>query len=314
MQEIINGETNSVDLTIYSGGSLVDADDSVVVSVYDADDSTETLLVSGSATNEPVLGIYSYQLTPTITSLDRVLKIVWQYNINSIATNSTIFIAVVTPYARVSDIVDYYSLGTKPQDPNYKSDTEIATLERISRTIIEGYSGQKFSRRSGFQEVFGDGSDAIWLTEPMISIDQMYENSRIAIDNTISPAYNNFGFPLEITQTGKTIRIVNVDWDVRYDNNIDPTVLYYGRFRNHSRYKFVGKIGWNYVPQDIKLCATLLVGDLLANDAAWRIKYLKKISLSEIDFEMAPGAFNGTGNLLVDNILDSYRNTGIVII
>jgi hypothetical protein len=41
---------------------------------------------------------------------------------------------------------------------------------------------------------------------------------------------------------------------------------------------------------------------------------LNDISLSEVSFKMMAGAFNGTGNLLVDNMLDMYRNVGIVII
>ena len=47
---------------------------------------------------------------------------------------------------------------------------------------------------------------------------------------------------------------------------------------------------------------------------AIQTQYLKKVDLSEISFEMAGGAFNGTGNITVDNILDQYRHQNIVII
>ena len=129
-----------------------------------------------------------------------------------------------------------------------------------------------------------------------------------------STSYNTFGFGLEITQTSRLVRIINTSWDVRYDNQVDPTVLYYGRFRQHARYKFYGEIGWTYVPQDIKYCAIKLAGNILSHDAQWRERYLKKVNLSEISFELADGAFNGTGDVIVDSILDNYRNTGIVII
>ena len=58
----------------------------------------------------------------------------------------------------------------------------------------------------------------------------------------------------------------------------------------------------------------MLVGDMLTNDYNWRNKYLNKVNLSEISFSMAGGAFNGTGNIAVDNILDLYRNIRIVVI
>ena len=237
-----------------------------------------------------------------------------KYSVNSSSTTQSTFYEILTPYTTVSDIVDYYNFGTNPSDLNYRNYDQIAQSEKIARTVIEGYTGQKFGKRIGSQEVFGNGSDACFLTEPMTVLNKLYENDILVYDNTQDPVFNQFGFELMITQTGKTIRIVNAGWDVRYDNNIDPSILYYGRFRNNSRYKFEGVIGWNYVPANVKLAATILSGDYLANDAAWRIKYLKEVSLSEITFKMSAGAFNGTGNLLVDNMLDMYRNVGIVII
>lgn len=314
MQEINNGDFENLELVIIKNGQEINADDDVLVNIYDADDLSNTVLSSGSATNEPQNGLYVYEVGPDITSLNRVLRAEWTYSISGQEITKSSFHQVVNPYTTVSDIVDYYNYGVKPSDVNYIHSDEIRRAERLARTVINGYTGQQFGKRHGFQEVFATGSDAVFLTEPMLSIEKMYENDILVIDNTVDPAYNSFGFEIELTQTKKTIRIVNVDWDVRYDNNIDPSVLYYGRFRNHSRYKFEGVIGWNYVPTDIKLAATLLAGDYLANDAAWRIKYLSEVSMSEVSFKMRSGAYNGTGNLLVDNILDQYRNTGIVVI
>lgn len=314
MQEINNGDFENLELVIIRGGQETNADGNVTVRIYDADDSTNTIITSGSALNAPPYGLYTFEVGPSITSLNRLLRAEWSYQLSGQNVTKSSYHQIVNPYTTVSDIMDYYNYGVKPSDINYVHPDEIRRAERLARTVINGYSGQQFGKRYGSQEVFGAGSDAIFLTEPMLSIDKMYENDRLAIDNTASPAYNNFGFPLELSQTNKIIRIVNVDWDIRYDNNIDPTVLYYGRFRNNSRYRFQGIIGWNYVPADIKLAATLLAGDYLSNDAAWRIKYLSEVSLSEVSFKMKAGAYNGTGNLLVDNILDSYRNTGIVVI
>lgn len=315
MQEIHSGATDKIQLVIYRDGNKVDADGTVTVQIYNADDSNKTVIVSGSAYNEPYLGLYSFEIGPSVTSINRVLKIIWSYSVNGNSTTETNYVEIVTPYATVSDIIDYYGFGTRPQDNNYKSHAQITNMEKLARTVINGYTGQQFSLRYGSQEVTGNGSDAAWLTEPIQSIDSIYENGTMVYSaSNGSVKYNTFGFDLEITQTSKVVRIVNNSWDVRYDNQVDPTVLYYGRFRNQSRYKFTGLIGWNYVPQDVKLAAILLAGDYMSNDSAWRVKYLNKISMSEVSFEMKAGAYNGTGNLIVDNILDQYRNVGIVII
>ena len=314
MQQINNGDFEELELVIVRNNEKVDADGTVLVSIYDADDSNNTVIVSGSATNQPMHGHYAFGVDATVTGLNKVIRADWLYTVNSSSVVQSTFYEIVTPYTTVSDIVDYYNLGSSPSDLNYRPYDQIRNAERLARTVIEGYTGQKFGKRNGSQEVFGNGSDACFMTEPMVKLNKMYENDALLYDATQSPVFNDFGFDLILTQTNKTVRILNTGWDVRYDNNIDPSVLYYGRFRNHSRYKFEGVIGWNYVPPNVKLAATILAGDYLSNDAAWRIRYLNEVSMGQVTFKMTAGAFNGTGNILVDNMLDVYRNVGIVII
>jgi hypothetical protein len=313
LQQIHNGTTQTITLDIYSQGQLMNADGSVIVKITDADTGT-VLVSSASAVGQTPLGKYTYEVTPDITQSNRVLQVLWSYTLGGKATSQTQFVEVVTPYALVSDIISYYKLGAAPSQPNYYSEQEIMIAENIARTQINNYTMQDFGNRYDYQEIFGIGSDAIQLTERMLAVDKLYENDELVIDYTASPTYNSFGFDVELTQTGKALRIKTNLFDTRYDNQVDPTIIAYGKFRNNSRYKIVGKIGYNYVPQDIKLCTLLLCGDLLSNDAAWRNKYLKKVTLAEVSFELSAGALNGTGNVIVDGILDQYRNINIVVI
>lgn len=313
MQEIHNGTQETVTLVIYKQGQLTNADGNVLINITDADDGT-VLLSSASATSNDPPGEYSYEITPDLTQLNRVIKIKWSYSLSGKSTSQTQFAQIVTPYATVSDIVDYYNIGVKPSDINYQSQSNIIMAEQVARTIINNYTSLNFGKRYGSQEIFGSGSDALELVEKMIDIDKVYENTSLTIDYTASPTYNSFGFDVELSPTGKAVRIINDFADVRYDNQVDPTIVYYGKFRKNARYTIVGEIGYDYVPQDIKLCSLLLCGDLLSNDAAWRTKYLKKVNLAEVSFELGGGAFNGTGNVIVDGILDQYRNYNIVVI
>lgn len=313
MQEIHNGTQETVTLVIYKQGQLTNADGNVLINITDADDGT-VLLSSASAVNDPPTGEYSYEITPDLTQLNRVLKIKWSYALGGKNTSQIQFAQIVTPYATVSEIVDYYNLGTKPSEINYQSQSNIIAAEQIARTMINNYTSLDFGKRYGSQEIFGSGSDALELTEKMLYVDKVYENTNLTIDYTASPTYNTFGYDVELSPTGKAVRIINDFADVRYDNQVDPTITYYGKFRNNARYTIVGEIGYDYVPQDIKLCSLLLCGDLLSNDAAWRTKYLKKVTLAEVSFDLAAGAFNGTGNVIVDGILDQYRNYNIVVI
>ena len=294
---------------------MVQADSVPYVYIYDADNDASPITgYSGLATDLTAPGEYAYTLNPALTNIQRVLKVVWHYSVNGIVFDQQDFYRISSVYSTVSDIIDFLGYNATPAEINYMPPDRISAAEIVARTIIDGYTGQSFYTYYGTQEQFGVGSDAIECVERMVTLDKVWENDQLMIDNTVTPVYNNFGFKLEISPTGKAVRIINAGWDVRYDNQVDPAVLYYGRFRDGARYKFQGQLGYKYVPEDIKLASMMLVGDILSNDYNWRNKYLKKVDLSEISFEMAGGAFNGTGNVTVDNILDQYRNVNIVII
>lgn len=313
MQQIHNGSYERVELAIYKNGNFINADGAVLVNITDAD-TGYVFVTNASAINLPPDGKYGYEITPDITATDCVIKINWSYSINGQSTSQNTFAQIVTPYNTVSEIIDYYSIGVKPSDINYVSEQEMVNAEKLARTQINTYTNDDFGKKYGVQEHFGNGSDALELIERMLTIDKLYENDVLLIDNTASPVYNNFGYEVEITLTGWALRIKTDLGNVRYDNQVDPTIMYYGRFRDQARYKVYGYIGYQYVPEDIKICSMLLIGDYLAKDAAWRQKYLKKVNLAEVSFELGGGAFTGTGNVIVDQILDQRRNLGIVVI
>ena len=318
MQTLVREAREQIVLGVFKDGKLTPADSTPTFVVIDAD--TEDQISNGTAipkldgNGDPTGNYYLIADPETETALNRVLKVTWSFALDGYDTTHIDYYKVETPYASLDDIYDYHGWSAQPSDLNYMDPHEITKAEKLARTIIIGYTNQDFGLRYGLQEEFGRGSDALELLEVMQSIDKVWENDILVIDNTTDPVYNTFGFSMELTLTNKAVRIYNPGWSVRYDNQVDPAILFYGRFRNNSRYKFEGLIGYKYVPEDIKLASMMLVGDMLTNDYNWRNKYLNKVNLSEVSFSMAGGAFNGTGNIAVDNILDLYRNIRIVVI
>jgi hypothetical protein len=316
LQTINTNSQEKIRLEVYNNGILSQADSTPLLSIFDADnDSNPIVGFSGlNAYDELPNGIYSFLLTPAITNINRTLEIRWSYRVNSVPVIQTDFYAVETPYSTVSETIDFLQLGSVPSQINYVDPKSIVNAEKLSRTIIEGYTGIKFYKYYGGQELRGIGSNTIQLTERMISLDQIYENEILVYNKNQSPVYNTFGYTTEISPTGYSLRIWYPGWPNGWDNQMDPNIYEYGRFRDNYLYRFVGEIGYKYVPEDIKLASMLLTQDIISNDYNWRNKYLSKVKLSEISFEMAKGAFNGTGNITVDNILDQYRKANIVII
>lgn len=316
MQTINTNSQERIELQVFISGVLSQADSLPTLSIYDADNDSSPIagFENLSANDETPPGIYSFLLTQAITNINRVLEVRWSYTINSIPVTQTDYYAVETPYSTVSETMDFLGYNSIPSEINYMDPKTVTSAEKVARTIIEGYTGVKFYTYYGFQEVYGIGANTIELTEKMTTIDRIWENQILVSDYTQNPVYNTFGPSVEISPTGYQLRIWYPGWDMGWNNEMDPTILYAGRFRDTYLYRFQGQIGYKYVPEDIKLASMLLIQDILSNDYNWRNKYLSKVNLSEISFEMAKGAFNGTGNITVDNILDQYRKSNIVII
>lgn len=323
MQTINTNSQEKIYLEVYSNGVLAQADTLPTLAIYNADSdvynpggvlSQTPLYANLSAYNETPTGIYSYQLTPNITSTNMVLEVVWSYTIGGVATKTTDYYTVETPYASIPETMDFLGYSPSSGASNYLDPSVIVKAEKMARTIIEGYTGVKFYKYWGQQEIYGIGANTIQLTERMLSLDKIYENQILVTDYTQTPVYNTFGNSVEISPTGYQLRIWYPGWPDGWNNEMDPVIYEYGRFRDNYLYRFVGEIGYNYVPEDIKLASMLLQQDIMSNDYNWRNKYLSTVNLSEISFKMAGGAFNGTGNVMVDNILDQYRKANIVII
>jgi len=316
LQTINTNSQEKIQLEVFNNGVLAQADSLPTLSIYDADNDANPITgFSGlNAVDENPAGVYSFLLTPAITNINRTLEIRWSYTVNGISTVQTDFYSIETPYSTVSETIDFLGFGSIPSQINYMDPKSIVSAEKVARTIIEGYTGIKFYTYYGAQEIYAIGGNTIQLTERMLRIDQIWENQILVYDGTQNPVYDTFGYNTEISPTGYQVRIWYPAWPDGWNNEMDPEIYEYGRFRDGYLYRFVGQVGYKYVPEDIKLASMLLIQDILSNDYNWRNKYLSKVNLSEISFEMGGGAFDGTGNIVVDNILDQYRKANIVII
>jgi len=314
LHEIFNNTFHKHTTVFYKNNVATDPDSLPIVKVYDAE--TDVLVESGSAIYDGAKGQYYYQVTPSLSSVDRNIRVAWQYSFNSSSVSENSFAAIVTPYATLPEIVSELKIGVETSDENYIDPEQILFAERLARIQIENYTMQKFNKRTGSQTIYGIGSDSLFLTEKMLSASYVYEED-ILVYNA-STGYNDLGYAVALSDTGKTLYLLTsqdgtsvprTSQEYGVATRINP-----GRFKDNKRYTVTGVIGWQYVPQDIRAATVMLVSDILSNDYQWRNKYLNKINLSEISFELNSAAYLGTGNAIVDSILDAYKNIGIVLI
>jgi len=312
--EVANSSLHNIDLIILNDQVPTDADGSVTVYLKDAD--TDGDIRSATAINvEDDEGHYTFKLNPSDTSVDRMLLIEWSYVLDSEAVLQKEFINVATPYASPGEIVDELGLGAEASDINYFPYERLKTAERLARIQINNYTGRNFGKRTGSQNVYGKGSDTLIFPEQMISFNKVEQDDIVRYDS--DEDYNTFGFDIALTETRQGLRIVNGSQMDVQDNQAPPT-LYWNpityKFRDNSRFKVYGIIGYNYVPSEIKQAAFLLINDHLYNDSLWRQKYIDEIDTGQMKFKMRDSAFSGTGNLIADDILDTFKSVGIVVI
>jgi len=313
LHEIFNNTFHKHTIVLYKNNVATDPDSTPTVSVYNAE--TDELITTGSALYDDGPGQYYYQITPTLSNVDRNLRVQWNYSFDSASVSENSFAAVVTPYATLPEIISELKIGVQSYDDDYVNPEQILFAERLARIQIENYTSQSFNKRSGAQTMYGIGANTLFLTEKMLTIENIYEDDILIY--SASTGYNDLGGTPALSDTGKTIYLnleENNGTVPRPSQDVLISSSKIGRFKDGKRYTVTGVIGWQYVPQDIRTATVMLVSDILSTDYQWRNKYLSKINLSEVSFQLNSGAFLGTGNAIVDSILDAYKNIGIVLI
>lgn len=298
----------------YEDGVPVAPDATPSVSISNA--VTGIVVASGNATlvNSNYEGEYFYDMPASATQTDTVLKVEWSYQLGGKSVSETEYVYVITPYATIDEIVAELGYSSRPEDTNYYPYEKIKSAERAARMMINNQLGFSFGKEVSTITAYGSGADVLVVPEKILSVDKIYENDELVVD--ISGNYNIFGFEVEITETGYGIRIVppNPGDDISEQEEFDYTGLTKGRFRDGYRYDVQGVIGWNYIPVEIKQCVFFLVNDLLCNDSMWRTRYVKKINGPQMSVELSSLSFNGTGNAVVDSILQKFKMLQVVII
>ncbi len=317
MLQVYTNNVAVLNLTTYDRSGIPAEPDNLPI-VYITDTVTGAVVNSGVATliDSDYPGDYSYELSSQYTNVERVLKVLWTYYVDSFQVNHVEYLYIHVPYVTVDETISELGYSSRPEDPNYFPYDRIVSAERTARMLIDSYLGFSLSLTQGTITAYGSGADVLILPSRMRSITKLVENNETVIDTEEGENYNIFGYQVEITETGYGLRIVppSPGDDVAEQELIDITGYRKGRFRNGYRYEVSGLVGWDYIPLEIKQAAFLLINDLLCSESTWRNKYVKKINNGQMSIEFSGQTYQGTGNALADSILNKFRMIQAVII
>lgn len=317
MLKLYTGNFGNIKLTTNDAEGFPVAPDfnaSPIVKLIDPDTNQIVVFASATLIDEDYPGEYEYIVPPQYLQFDRVFKVEWEYIVNSAPIKETDYVYVVTPYVTIDEIMEELGYSMRPEDPNYQPYEKMQSAERMARMMIDTELGFSLKKEQKTITAYGSGADVLSFPERIISISSLKENDELVIDNSTN--YNIFGFNVEVTETNHAIRVIppNPGDDIDEQEEFDYTGLTRGRFRNGYRYEITGVFGYSYVPNEIKQCMYLLVNDILCSDSAWRSKYVKKINSGQMSVELSSLAYTGTGNAIVDSLLQQFKTIQAVII
>ena len=202
---------------------------------------------------------------------------------------------------------------------------EYTILERTARQIIDTIVGG-FYYNKGQIETTGLGADYLPLHKRANKINAVYENNAKVYDR-ITPIDGQYTYVLSPDKTAMTIYVAGEynklqSKEVRLPVGASDSFMLYGddydavqaltevkgaaMFPKDWDYTVYGEWGWPVVPQDIKDATKMLIDDLKCGKLSHIQKYIKEYETDQFKIKYSEMSIRGTGNLLVDKILENY--------
>jgi hypothetical protein len=202
--------------------------------------------------------------------------------------------------------------------------------ENLARAIIDAAVGGFYYDRT-YLEVVGQGNDYLPLWKKTHKILKVYENAQLVydIDNADGPELLDYTFvitkdktaitkdPLEATDSinraerrysriplGHSDSISMFDTE---DSGNTQTVVPGVAFPEGADYIMLLETGYKVVPYDIQDATLMLIDDIKCGKMDYYKRYIKNYSTDQFKIEYDKRLIDGTGNILVDKILEKYK-------
>jgi hypothetical protein len=220
--------------------------------------------------------------------------------------------------------IDPSSLGTTASEIK-----EYEGYESLARAIIDSVTGG-FYYETSYIETVGQGTDYMPLWEKAYKVLKVYENAELVydVDNEDGPALGDWNYLITKDKTAITKDpVAAVDamnrserkparmalaasdsifmFDTEDSGNtmtVQPGVV----FGQGVDYIFLLETGYRVVPIDIQDATSMLINDIKCGKLDYYKRFVTSYSTDQYRLQFDKGLFDGTGNLLVDKILEKY--------
>lgn len=214
-------------------------------------------------------------------------------------------------YELIRPYVDPNTLGTTASEI-----TEYTTLELVARSMIDTFCPEGFYNKKITVIGTGNGSDYFPLWEKVYRVFKVYENNELVYDRS-TPELNKYDYVITADKTA--IQKVSAGELNRYESAAPNLPIgrgdlgYYGYegvgFPSGYDYAFLVDYGYITVPADIEYATKLLIEDLKCGKLDYYKRYVTSYNTDQFRIQFDKVMLSGTGNFLVDKILDKYVKT-----
>jgi len=298
-------------LTIsYSGLS---ANTDYALEIYDDHTSLQlsvTVTSNGS-------GVISYELPTVFEKYDETYSLyIYTLDVNDEPEDTVVIdsLYIYRPYINPLSLADLDC-----------DEEEYTNLERTARQIIDTIVGG-FYYTKGEVETSGLGADFLPLPRRANKINAVYENN-VKVYDRIDPIDGQHTYVLSPDKTAMTIQIDGEynrlqSKEVRLPLATSDSFMVYGDdydavlslteikgsaiFPKYWDYTVYGEWGWPVVPQDIRDATKMLIDDMKCGKLSYIQKYVTEYQTDQFKVKYSDLSLKGTGNLLVDKILENY--------
>ena len=221
-------------------------------------------------------------------------------------------------------------------DPNRLATTaseiaEYAKHERIARAIIDSVTGGFYYTVEWVDHV-GQGTDYLPIWQRAYKIVQAYENSSLVYDaNSENPVLGEWSYELTKDKTaiiknaataglvenrseqkGLNLHVAPSDSFNVYDTDYSENAYTFSTgsaFPEGWDYLFLLETGYKVVPHDIYEAALMLIEDIKCGKIDYYKRYVTSYNTEQFRVQFDKTVLDGTGNMLVDKILDKYKQS-----
>ena len=231
---------------------------------------------------------------------------------------------IMRPYVNPTTLARTNGSGTATEINDY------IKYEGLARAIIDSIVPGGFYYERSWYEVNGNGTDYLAIWDRVYKIVKAYENNELVWDTTQDPAALfewNYLLTKDKTAiikewnqqmtdsyvravgTPKGVPLGESDSIYLYDTEDSPVTLAVApgvTFPVTFNYLFSLETGYKVVPYDIQDAITMLIDDIKCGKMEYHKRYILDYSTDQYKIKIDKSALDGTGNILVDRILEKY--------